>query len=203
MAASIKAVIWDMGGVLLQEHDPRPRAKLAETYGLELRQLYEMVFRSDSANLASQGVIAEEEHWEWVRQTAHVPAEEMNNFQVQFWSGDGVDPSIISFIKELKGSYKTALLSNAWSLTRMYLKEYYNVLDLFDEVIISSEVKLAKPDPAIYQKMLNLLHIQPEEAIFVDDMQVNVDAANALGIRGVHFKSSAQAISDIRQMLNQ
>lgn len=198
MPEVIKAVIWDMGGVLLQEVDRAPRRRLAAQYGVDLQDLYEVVFQSKSAQLAGIGAITEEQHWQQVAKSLGVQPQDMESFYAQFWSGDRVDPQLYTFIRALQGRYQTALLSNAWSGTRKALAEYYECLDVFDQVIISAEVKLAKPDPAIYQEMLTLLQVAPEQSIFVDDLQENVDAANRLGMHGIRFIETTQAIKDVK-----
>jgi len=202
MTNTIKAVIWDMGGVLLREEDPIPREKLAAEYGISVNRLYELVFQSESSKLAGLGEISEEEHWNRVAQTIGIPPDRLGDFQTRFWAGDRVDPQLSDFISGLKGEYRTALLSNAWSGTRKALDEYYGCLDLFHHIIISAEVKLAKPDPAIYCETLQLVEVKPGEAIFVDDLQENVDAANELGIHGIRFHKADQAIADVRKLLN-
>jgi len=201
MNHDIRAVIWDMGGVLLQEVDPAPRAKLAEEYKINLSDLREQVFVSSSARLAGLGQITEEEHWLHVARTFGIPQEELARFQLRFWAGDRVDPLLSDFISGLRGRYQIALLSNAWSNTRRALDEYYNCLGLFDQIIISAEVKMAKPDPAIYHEMLHRLDVAPKQSIFVDDLQENIDTANLLGIHGVLFVNSTQVIEDVKKLL--
>jgi HAD superfamily hydrolase (TIGR01509 family) len=67
--------------------------------------------------------------------------------------------------------------------------------------IFSAEVSLAKPDPRIYHLILDKLGVEASQAIFVDDFQANVDAANALGMHGVSFKNSLQARQDVMQII--
>jgi epoxide hydrolase-like predicted phosphatase len=199
---TIKAVIWDMGGVLLHEADSAPRKKLAQQYGVELIKLYDLVFNSQSAALAARGEISEEEHWRRIAVELGVPPADLENFHSAFWSGDEVDSELIQFIRSLRPTYKTALLSNAWTGTRKALDEYYGCLDIFDEVVISAEIRLAKPDPAIYRAMLTLLDLPANQTIFVDDLAENIEAANALGIHGIRFENTRQAIQDVRRLLD-
>jgi len=197
-----KAVIWDMGGVLLREWDPVPRQQLAVDWGIPLKTLNRLVFQSESARLAATGDVSEQEHWEWIGRQVGVPAADLSAFQLQFWAGDRIDPDIREFLASLKNDYLIALLSNAWTGTRKVLDEYYNCLGLFHHAIISAEVRLVKPDPAIYHLMLDQLEVKPGQAIFVDDLQENIDAAEQLGIHGIHFLNAQQAISDVRQLLS-
>ena len=201
MAGAIKAIIWDTGGVLLQEMDPAPRRELAVEYQLDLGKLNESVFLSESVRLAGLGTITEEELWNYVAQTHGIPPQDLRQFQERFWSGNRIDPMLNAFIGALKQHYQTALLSNAWSNTRRILDEYYDCLGLFNQVIISAEVKMSKPDPAIYQAMIKLLGVRPQQAIFVDDLQENIDAANELGIHGIRFTDTQQAIADVKKLL--
>jgi len=198
----IKAVIWDMGGVLLREWDASPRQKLAAHWGVSVEKLLHLVFLSESARQAALGLVSEEEHWEWIGNQVGVPAVNLREFQLEFWAGDRIDPDVSAYIAALKKEYQTALLSNAWTQTRRILDEYYGCLGLFDHVIISAEVLLAKPDPAIYRLMLDQLKVAPGQAIFVDDLQENIDAAEKLGIHGVRFVDAQQAINEVSQLLN-
>lgn len=63
---------------------------------------------------------------------------------------------------------------------------------LFDGVVISSLERIAMPDPAIYRRLLSRYAIDPERAIFIDDVPANVEAARRLGIDGVHFQNHRQ-----------
>ncbi len=201
MAESIKAVIWDMGGVLLKEMDSRPRQELSNEFQIPLKKLYELVFQSESAERATSGAIGERDHWQWIFQQLGLKEEDQKRFYTNFWSGDGLDTQLISFIRELKPRYRTGLLSNAWSGSREALRDHYKCLDAFDAVIISSEIGLAKPDPAIYLKMLHQLGVEGKEAIFVDDLVANINAANALGMHGIKFVSTDQAIQDVLNVI--
>ena len=80
-----------------------------------------------------------------------------------------------------KMGFKTALLSNSWG--NSYPRDGWD--ELFDEVIISGEVGMRKPDAEIYLHTLNLLKVKPNEAVFVDDLIHNVHGAKEVGIVGV------------------
>jgi len=196
-----KAIIWDMGGVLLHEADPQPRLRLAKKYDLDLDALYRLVFSSESTRKATNGEISSEAHWAEIGRQLGIPEADMDEFQRIFWSGDRIDDQLITFIKDLKSDYKIGLLSNAWSDARQTFTEKFDILRLFDQSIISAEIKLAKPNPDIYKRMLEMLVVAPTEAIFVDDMQENIDAATELGITGVKFVDAEQAIAEVKAHL--
>jgi epoxide hydrolase-like predicted phosphatase len=80
-----------------------------------------------------------------------------------------------------KKGIKTALLSNSWG--NSYPRHGWD--DMFDEVVISGEVGMRKPDSNIYHHTLNRLKIKPKEAVFVDDLPHNIKAASDLGMIGI------------------
>jgi glucose-1-phosphatase len=201
MAEKIKAIIFDMGGVLLRSEDFGPRETLAKEYGLTQQQLEDLVFFSESALIATTGKIDEREHWKRICDSLHVPEEKREDFENRFWQGDELDTSLVDFLRSLRPQYKTALLSNAWSGTRDFLTYKHKIIEVFDISMFSYEVGLAKPDPAIYALILKRIGVKADEAIFVDDNKSNIEAANSLGIHGILFHSSAQTLKEIRELL--
>jgi len=105
----------------------------------------------------------------------------------------GIDSNLVKTIKELKNKgYKTALLSNANAafFNRKVYPTYPEFKNLFDEIIISSEVGMVKPYKDIYLHTLSRIDSKPEESLFVDDSKANVDAAEELGINGFLYTDS-------------
>ncbi len=199
--AQIKAVIFDMGGVILRSEDQAPRDRLAESLGITHQELIQQVFGSETARQATVGKITEAAHWQSVADHLGLDADELIDFQNQFWAGDRADRSLLEFIDGLRPRYITALLSNAWGGARQALTEKYNALYSFDVIVYSAEVGLAKPDPAIYHFALNQLGVTAQEAIFVDDFVENIEAAAALGIHAVRFFNAEQAVQDVCAIL--
>jgi epoxide hydrolase-like predicted phosphatase len=197
----IRAVIFDLGGVLVRTEDPRPRAAAAARYGLTWEAADALVFRSESAQQATLGQITTAEHQKRTMQTLGAPESQAASFFDQFFAGDRLDRELVDFIRSLRPRYKTALLSNAWDNLRSFLEETWRIADAFDHITISAEVGCAKPDPQIYRLTLEALDVRPEEAIFVDDFPENIAAAQALGIHGVHFRSPEQCKQEILNLL--
>ena len=75
------------------------------------------------------------------------------------------------------------------------------VMELFDFVIESSVVGFRKPNPKIYQLACEKLGIEPAEAVFLDDLGVNLKPAKAMGMRTIKVTSAAQALSELSEML--
>lgn len=198
----IKAVIFDMGGVLLRTEDPTPRAKLAAQYGLSVSALENLVFSSESSIRAERGEISEQEHWAWVCTQLGLPPSAIQDLQTQFWAGDRLDSDLIAFIKSLRPHIKTALLSNAWTGTRQIVEARYGFLDAFNVVIFSAEVGMRKPEAAIFHHILQQLQVAPHEAIFVDDLLPNIEGARQVGLHAIHFTHPATVREAIQALLN-
>lgn len=198
----IKAVIFDMGGVLLRTEDPTPRARLAAQFGLTLRELEDLVFSSVSSIRAERGEISDQEHWAWVCAQLGLPPTACQDLQDQFWAGDQLDTHLIAFIKSLRPRFKTGLLSNAWIGTRQVVQERYGFLDAFDVVVFSAEVGMRKPEAGIFHRILKQLQVAPYEAIFVDDMLPNVEGARQVGLHVIHFTHPITVRETLQTLLN-
>ena len=198
---SVRAVIFDFGGVLVRMVDDRPRLRLAEQLGLPLSQLDDLVFFSDSAQRASRGEISVGMHWEAVRQTLGIRPEDMPGFLEQYWSADDVNWQLLDYIRDLHPRYKVGLLSNAWNDLRQTLHTRWDIDGLFDELIISAEVKLVKPDPTIFHLAVDRLGVQPGETVFIDDIAENVEAARKEGLIAIHYQDTQKAFDELNQYL--
>jgi HAD superfamily hydrolase (TIGR01509 family) len=202
MKDHFKAVIWDMGGVILRTEDPKPRCLLAKQYGITPDDLYRLVFNSRSASEATIGAIDEKEHWDTIGSHFSLSSNELKIFQDSFWAGDKLDQRLIRFIKSLYPAYVTGLLSNAWSGARKALNQKHSCDEIFTFSLFSFEAGLAKPDPLIYFKLLDAMQVRADEAIFVDDVLENVQTANQVGIRGIQFFDTTQAIDAVKKLLD-
>jgi epoxide hydrolase-like predicted phosphatase len=193
----IRAVIFDFGGVLVRMVDDRPRIKLAQQLGIQLEQLDYLVFMSESARKASLGEISVGMHWEAVRKALAIAPEAMSQFLEQYWSADDVNWALLEIIHRLRPKYKVGLLSNAWDDLRHTLHARWNIDGLFDDLVISAEVKLIKPDPRIFHLAVDRLAMQPTETIFIDDIEENVLAAREEGMVTIHHQDTHQTIDTL------
>lgn len=199
---SIRAIIWDLGGVLVRTEDFRPREHLAAGLGMTRAELETLVFSGPSGSQAQNGEIDVAQHWENLRKTLNLSSQEISAFQDTFWSGDRLDTALVDYIRSLHGPYRTALLSNAFSDLRRAIDEFWQIQDAFDEIIISAEVGMTKPDQRIYRLALDRLGARPQEAVFIDDFRHNIEGARAAGLHAIHFQNPIQARNDLEQLLD-
>jgi epoxide hydrolase-like predicted phosphatase len=197
----ISAVIWDLGGVILRTEDTSPREKWEERFGLGPWGLEKLVFANEVSREASVGGATVDDIWERVQQELKLHDEEMDGFKKDFFSGDEIDFSLVDFIRDLKRQVKSGMITNAWPRTRHFIENVWEIADAFDEIIVSAEVNLVKPDPRIYQMALDQLKVKPEEAVFIDDFKENIRGAEEVGMVGIHFRDADEVVKQLRAML--
>ena len=100
------------------------------------------------------------------------------------------NPDTISLIRELKSRYRVVLLSNAMSGYLRFALDKCGIADLFDDVIVSAEVKLVKPDPAIFRLALARAGVDAKNALMIDDVEKNLVGAKSVGIDGFLFRDA-------------
>ncbi len=195
---TIKAVIWDLGGVLVRTEDWGPREALAAELGLPRAALEERMFGGERGQKGQLGEITGEVHWQ---QLADVFGIEKDEFVSRFFAGDQLDMNLIEFIRSLKEKVKIGLLSNAFSTLRSSLEDDWQITEIFDGMIISAEVGLMKPDAAIYQAAAHKLGVQAEQSLFIDDFPINVAGAKAIGMHAIRFENREQCIAAVEDAL--
>lgn len=199
----IRAVFFDLGGVILRTEYQAPRQRLAEQFGMDFEDIEKIVFGggpNSSAARASLGQITEEEHWHSVMRVLKQAVSEYERIRDEFFGGDVIDRDLLNFLISLKPNYKVGLISNAWSGLRAYV-EREKFADVFDHMTISAEVGAAKPSAKIYQFALDQLKVQPKEAVFVDDVIDNIEGCEKIGMKGIHFKDPESTIEQVKLLL--
>ncbi len=193
-------MIFDMGGVLLRTVDPAPREAIAKRFGVTRRELEAFVFSSETSILSEEGKLSDVAHWQTVMRHFGQPAGDHIQLYDEYFAGDAIDQRLLAFAASLKPKYKLGLLSNAWENARPLLRARFDFIDTFDESIFSYEVRARKPDAAMYQAILNLMDVPPEEAVFIDDVLENVEGAQAVGMQALHFSGTETLISTLSDL---
>ncbi|MGD8758613.1 MAG: HAD family phosphatase [Anaerolineales bacterium] len=197
----IRAVIWDLGGVLVRTHDHSGRARWENQLGLKPHELERLVFRGPMGKRAALGEAHAADVWREVADQLGVPISERDRLVHDFWDGDRLDGELAAYVRSLRPRYRTGLLSNAWSDLRHFLETEWQIAGAFDHIVISAEVGFAKPDPRIYNLSLEGLRVAAHEAVFVDDFEENLAAARELGLHTVHFRTRDQTLRELGALL--
>jgi putative hydrolase of the HAD superfamily len=126
------------------------------------------------------------------------PAQRTAGMLTRMFSGMRVEPSMLDVLRAARAAgLRTGLLSNSWGLD--YERDGWDTL--FDAVVISGEVGLRKPDPAIYALAAQRMELPPEQIVFVDDLRPNVRAAVAVGMVGVEHVDASTTVDELEILL--
>ena len=194
-------IIFDLGGVIINIAPERTWQSIAQLTGktvLEAKIAY-----GDLAIFAllEEGKISGDDFLHTFSQHTGLSTSQLLNC----WNALLLDipQERIELLLSLKQKHRTFLLSNTNSLhaeaIQSYLVQHYSLRleDLFEQVFLSNEIQLRKPNREIYAHLLSCTNINPKESVFIDDIKENALAANRVGITGLHLELSEKSLLDI------
>ncbi|MGB8065407.1 MAG: HAD family phosphatase [Candidatus Sulfotelmatobacter sp.] len=190
----VKAVIFDYGEVLCHRPTAEEIARLADFFNLRVDQLPALWERNRGPY--DRGDLTPEVYWSVFAKDAGVEVspdqlDQIHRLDMEMWSN--INSSMVEWANQLRSSgMKVGLLSNMHPEMVAHCRKHFSWLTDFDFVTFSGEVRLIKPDPAIYEHTLRGLGVTASEALFLDDREVNIRAAQALGINALRFESIEQ-----------
>jgi epoxide hydrolase-like predicted phosphatase len=206
----VEAVISDFGGVLtspladsfqaFQEHSGVPLAELGKAMvALGAEHGANQLFELETGRLAEREFLARLGR----RLTAQLGREiELDGFAERYFANLEPNEALITYMRELRGrGYRLAICTNNVREWEPLWRAMLPVDEIFELVVDSAFVGVRKPEPEIYQLTLSQLSVQPHAAVLIDDIEINCQAAQELGIRAVCFRTSEQAIADTEALL--
>lgn len=199
---SIKALIWDLEGVLLISDNEKIETTVAKNLGVT-EEIIGNFFHSDFNNRVDVGEFSQEDFWLHFLDTLGLPRERLADINEFFYRDFYIDQDLLEKIIKYREKYKTAILSNYSDVLRPMLQTHWRVDGAFDEIVISWEEKIIKPDPRIFDLTLDRLGVNKEEAVLIDDREVNISGAKNFGLQTVLFKTKGQALADLNLILEQ
>ena len=184
----IKAVIFDVGGVLIRTESRTPRAKLEARLGLAPGASELLVFNGPVGIQAQSGQISSQALWASVREALQLDDEGLAAFRRDFFGGDRLDTALVEFVRRLRFRYQTAIISNAMDDLLDVITHTYPLADAFDLIVGSADQKVMKPAPEIFLTTLARLGREAQEAVFIDDFAHNIAGARAVGMAAIHYQ---------------
>jgi putative hydrolase of the HAD superfamily len=207
----IEVVVSDFGGVLtspLMEAFAAVQADSGipwEQFGAGMARAAELAGKQPLFEL-ERGAISEAE---FVRQLEagmrdvlgrEVP---LHGFGEQLFAALHPNEPLIDFMRTLRGrGYRMAILTNNVREWEARWRAMLPIDEIFELVVDSAFVGMRKPEPEIYELLLSRLGVAAEATVFVDDLEVNCDAARALGMHAVHFQTNEQTIAEVEALLD-
>jgi putative hydrolase of the HAD superfamily len=200
----IKAVILDYGEVLCYSPTAENWERMANLFKVDaglFRQLW-----GRNRIVYDRGDLSYEDYWAEIAQQTGTKLEPellktLGPWDVEMWAR--INPTMVEWLKQLHSSgIKTGLLSNMPFDMINYARQQFTWLKNFDHLTFSAEVRVTKPDPAIYRHSLEGLGLgaAASETLFLDDKEINVEGARALGIHAFRFQSVAGLRNDLEKL---
>mgnify|MGYP000005098077 CR=1 FL=1 len=196
---NIRTVILDMGGVVLEIKGTSPLSAIAQYYGQEPDVLKEDYHRFIAK--IRIGAKAEPMFKCFSDKFAKPVPLNIPEIMTTGIKTAKLNEGLVNYLLNLKRQgLKLLVLSNSivYHSNWIHSNGWY---DYFDKVYLSQEIKLAKPDPRAFTYVIEAERVKPAEAVFVDDLQENLDTANRLGFKTVLAVSEQQVVQDLEELL--
>lgn len=185
----IRGVVLDYGEVICRRPSADKLARMAEALNLD-PETFATRYHARRA-LYDQGVTSASDYWADVANGKAPLAGELlaqlRRWDVDLWSE--LDPLMLGWLERLHtAGYKTGLLSNMHPDMAAHVRQTFQWIQRLDAQILSCELRLVKPSPAIYRCCVQKLGLSADEVLFIDDRQANVEGARRAGLISLLFE---------------
>jgi FMN phosphatase YigB (HAD superfamily) len=193
----IKTVIFDLGGVIVPLDFPRGYRAFEQFCPHEAGEIQRRIMSTGLVNRLETGQME-------AREFASVISESLGlrlSFEkfTNLWSSIFPPHTLVpeSLLAALAGSHRLLLLSNTNAIHFPYIQRNYPLLKHFHEFVLSYEVGVMKPDPVIYTTAALRANCKPEDCLFIDDIEENVEGARRVGMQSVRFETLERLRGDL------
>ena len=195
----IRCCFFDMGNVLVHFSHQKMCEQIGQLCQYSGDQINQLIIESGLLNKIELGLISEVEFHSHFQDlvSRQISFEELKRASSDIFD---LNSEIVPILEELKRlEIRLVLLSNTSSAHVDFIREKFEILDLFDDYTLSYEVGSMKPDQEIYLDAIKKAECLPEECFYTDDIEQNILAAKKLGIKAVQFLSAAQLADDMKK----
>lgn len=203
-AARIRAVLWDFGGVIVSSPF-EAFARYETSLGLPVGFIRRVNATNPDTNAwarLERGEIGEDEFCERFEAEARAAGGEIDGRAVLAQLHGELRPKMVEALRRVRfAGYRTGLLTNNHARGASQGRDLSDVMALFDAVVESSTAGIRKPEPAFYLRACELLAIRPDEAVFLDDLGINLKPAAKLGMRTIKVVDPDVALADLEAVL--
>lgn len=206
--ADIDAIIFDIGGVLFlngktrfnrtEKHISGVHEKVAKYLGISIDQYFDAI---DSLYTKSmEGQIKKRALLKKLSLNLETSPEKIERLYIKYYKrGFKKNKPLFRAIKSLKKrGYKVAILSDQWHLSKEVFATKKDMA-IFDEVVLSCDVGMRKPNTEIYELVSKRLKVKPEKSIFVDNQNWNIIPAHKLGYKTILFKNNSKLVTQFKK----
>ncbi len=196
----MKAVIFDLGNVLLYYDAQRAAKRFAKEAGVPIEKVWRHFFISRVEKAYTRGEITTREFYLHAKQAFNSKIDFATFSELWndiFWENRKIQP----LLKNLSRRYPLYLISNTNALHFNHVRQKFPaVFRHFKKTFPSHVVGRRKPDPRIYRSVLKKIKLRPEEAVFIDDTPPFVEGARRVGMKAIHYRSETQLKRDLRKL---
>ena len=189
----IKAIFFDMGGVLVNLNTKRCIETFRRKIGFETINVYlDTCHQRGFLKLLESGDISEQELYDTVRGYSRPGTTDEEIYFCLNSLLDGIDPYKVDLIKELAGKYDLYMLSNQNVISNRACRQIFReagipMETIFKDLYLSYRMNMLKPAQNIFDEALRLSGLPPQDILFVDDSPFNVETGRKVGMNAVHY----------------
>ena len=195
----IETIIFDLGNVLLQFDWGIARKRMCERTGCSRRELEDYFVATPFLTQLEVGQLTAQQFFETVAHDLHFTGSRAE-FDEIFSNIFTMDDAMLQLSQTLKKNYRRYVLSNTIPQHIEFVFNRYPLLKDFDGHILSYEVGLMKPDRKIYELIMRRFDIIPEQAVFIDDLPANVEAARLTGLQAIPHKNFTETRRELTKL---
>ena len=196
----IKAIIFDLGGVIFTDGTNRFVANLVEKYGVDEDKARNII-EGKIGTQYRKSEITRNEFWKRFLEELAIN-ENADKLEEAWISEYKLRDEMRDLLFELAKKYKLYFLSDSVRERAERLNSKYNLVSWFTDGIFSHEVGIRKPHPDMYRLILEKAGVKPEEAIFTDDKEKFLEPARELGMKTIHFETTEKFRDTLEKLLN-
>jgi len=200
----IKNIIFDLGGVILNIDYKRPQEEFKKLGIKDVEILYSKQNQVELFDLLETGKISEKEFIQKIKESSDI--EITDSEIITAWNSILLEFPLrrLQILQQLQLHYNMYLLSNTNEIHEKAFNEmlkiqcgYPSLALFFDRVYLSHRVGLRKPDPKIFELVINENNLKIEETLFIDDSLQHIESASKLGLKTIHLKDNMTMENDI------
>ena len=196
---NIRAILFDMGNVLLFFNAKISSKAFSEATGLSEQEIWELFFISELEKRYTRGEVSSKDFYEQV--SRYFPKKIDYQTFSRLWNEIFVENlEMDELLRKLKKHYPLYMISNTNDLHFEYIKQNFKITKHFTGFFPSHEVGHRKPNPAMFQHVLKEIKLKPEETVFIDDIIEFIDSAKQLGMNAIQFTTRENLERDLRNL---
>jgi len=196
----IKAILFDVGGVLIEEPTKRRYKLLAKAAKLEKSEVKQRIKKY--IKLFSTGKISKKEFVKSCAKELNIPEKTFERIWIGVRKDCKVKKLMLKLAKKLKQNYTIAIISNSNPLDSK-ISTNQKIYEIFrPNLFLSERMGLAKPSKKFYRSVLKKLGVKPFQALLIDDKQRNVKAAKEIGMKAIHYTNFLELKKQLRKLLS-